>query len=118
MEERLMSRFEKSICAVLMMLVAAVPAASHAAAPDHWVGTWAASPMGASNEKALLGATDETLREIVHVSLGGSTVRIVFTNEFGTDPLTIGAAQVALLASGSDVQLPTASALTFNGQPN
>src|ERR1700742_1233286 len=99
-----MSRFAKLVCASVMMFVAAIPAASYAAVSDHWVGTWAASPMAAPNDKAVVGATDATLREIVHVSLGGSTVRVVFTNEFGTEPLTIGAASVAPAAKGGEVQ--------------
>ncbi|HEY5330547.1 MAG TPA: SGNH/GDSL hydrolase family protein [Acidobacteriaceae bacterium] len=109
-----MSRFAKLACASVMMFVAAIPAASFAAAPDHWVGTWAASPMAAPNEKGVVGTTDATLREIVHVSLGGSTVRVVFTNEFGTDPLTIGAASMALAPKGSEVQSTTA--LAFHGE--
>jgi len=103
---------------LLMSFMVALPQMSRAAAPDHWVGTWAASPMSVPNDKVDVGAADQTLREIVHVSLGGSRVRVVFTNEFGTEPLTIGAAHMALRASGSEIQLPTANALTFNGQPS
>jgi len=109
-----MSRFAKFVCASVMMFVATIPAASYAATTDHWVGTWATSPMAASNEKTAIGATDATLREIVHVSLGGSTVRVVFTNEFGTEPLTIGAATVSLAPKGSEVQSTTA--LAFHGE--
>jgi lysophospholipase L1-like esterase len=60
-----------------------------------------------------------TLREIVHVSLGGSQVRVVFTNEFGTEPLTIGAAQVAISQGGDTVNTVAASStgLTFGGRP-
>ena len=57
-----------------------------------------------------------TLRQIVHVSLGGSRVRIVLSNEFGLDPLTIGAAHVALSAGGNEIALSSANALTFGGQ--
>ncbi len=75
-----------------------------AASPDHWVGTWATSPVAASNPTAKFGAegtAGTTLREIVHVSLGGGSVRVVLTNEFGLDPLTIGAAQIALSSGAS-----------------
>ncbi len=89
-----------------------------AAPPDHWVGTWATSPVALPNPDAKFGAADTTYREIVHVSLGGSRVRIVLSNEFGLDPLTIGAAHVALRATGSDIDLPSASSLTFNGHPS
>jgi lysophospholipase L1-like esterase len=89
-----------------------------AAPPDHWVGTWAAAPVSANNLDARFGGADTTYREIVHVSLGGSRVRIIFTNEFGTDSLTIGAAQAAL-SIGKDAITPSASvALAFGGKPS
>ena len=63
-----------------------------AAPPDHWVGTWGASPVLTPNTNGRIVSGDTTLREIVHVSLGGPTARVVLSNEFGLDPLTIGAA--------------------------
>ena len=65
---------------------------------------------------SLFGASDLTLRQIVHVSLGGSRVRIVLSNEFGLDPLIIGAAHVALSAGGSEIALGSSNALTFSGK--
>ena len=97
----------------------ALPA--HAAAQqDHWVGTWATAPFAAPNKDGGLGSQDVTLRQIVHTSLGGSRVRIVLSNEFGTDPLTIGAAHVALSAGpkSSEITLGSANALTFSGKPS
>jgi lysophospholipase L1-like esterase len=92
---------------------------SAATPPDHWVGTWAASPMAANNPGAKFGApgTDgTTLREIVHISLGGSSVRVTLTNEFGLDPLTIGAAQIALSAGAGAITPAGTTSLTFGGQ--
>lgn len=88
--------------------------ASAASQPDHWVGTWAASPVASRNSSDKFGSTDTTFREIVHVSLGGSSVRIIVTNEFGLDPLTIGAATIAP-SKGSDA-IETATPLTFSGR--
>jgi lysophospholipase L1-like esterase len=62
------------------------------------------------------GTSDTTLREIVHVSIGGPMVRVVFTNEFGTDPLIIGAAHVAVSQGGSTINLVSAAGLTFGGR--
>jgi lysophospholipase L1-like esterase len=93
--------------------------ASAATPPDHWVGTWAASPLAANNPGAKFGApgTDgTTLREIVHISLGGSSVRVTLTNEFGLDPLTIGAAQIALSAGAGAITPAGTTPLTFGGQ--
>jgi lysophospholipase L1-like esterase len=88
----------------------------HAAPPDHWVGTWAASPLVGVNTDSKIVAPDTTLREIVRVSIGGPLVRVIFSNEFGLDPLTIGAARVALSAGHGDIALPSANILTFGGQ--
>ncbi len=64
----------------------------------------------------LYGAADATLREIVHVSLGGPQLRVIFTNEFGTEPLAIGAAHVAVSQGGSTINLVSAASLTFGGR--
>jgi lysophospholipase L1-like esterase len=64
----------------------------------------------------IYGEADTTLREIVHISIGGPMVRVVFTNEFGTDPLTIGAAHVAVSQGGSTINLVSAAGLTFGGR--
>jgi lysophospholipase L1-like esterase len=88
-----------------------------AQAQDHWVGTWAASPYAEKNSSGKLNADDTTgvtLREIVHISIGGPAVRVVLTNEFGVEPLTIDAASIALRGDGSAITSPTP--LTFGGR--
>src|SRR5262249_41013559 len=58
---------------------------------------------------------DQTLRQIAHVSIGGSRVRIVLANSLGTLPLRIGAAQVALRDKGASIVDGSSRALTFGG---
>jgi len=87
----------------------------HAAAPEHWVGSWATADLDRPNKDMTFGAADTTLRQIVHLSLGGSMVRVELSNKFGTEPLTVGAAHLALGTKG-EIQLPTANALTFGGR--
>lgn len=113
-----MNAFKRSsLLAVLLPMLVCGPAfAKKSPPPDHWVGTWAASPVAASNTSGKYGATDTTYRVIVHVSLGGPLLRVVLTNEFGTDPLTIGAVHVALRGIAASVQLMSANALTFGGK--
>ncbi len=60
----------------------------------HWVGTWATSPQSTN----AITFSNQTLRMIVHVSIGGPRVRVRFSNAYGTQPLIIGAAHVALRA--------------------
>src|SRR5205823_3752139 len=59
----------------------------------------------------------QTLRQIAHVSIGGSRVRVALSNAYGTAPLTIGAAHVALRDNGASIQQPSDRALTFSGRP-
>jgi hypothetical protein len=58
---------------------------------------------------------DQTLRQIAHVSIGGSRVRVVLANSLGTLPLRIGAAQVALRDKGASIVDGSNRALTFGG---
>jgi lysophospholipase L1-like esterase len=103
----------------LLLATFALPAfaAKPKPAPDHWVGTWSTSDVDRPTPQgAPLLANDVTLRQTVHISLGGPLVRIELSNEFGTEPLIIGAVHIAL-GKGTDIELPTANALTFSGQP-
>ncbi|WP_158790476.1 SGNH/GDSL hydrolase family protein [Granulicella sp. L60] len=103
----------------LLCLFALTTSLATAATPDHWVGTWAASPMAPNNTAtkfAALGTDGTTLREIVHISIGGPSIRVIFTNEFGLEPLTITAAQVALSAGAGAIVPSSATPLTFGGR--
>src|SRR4051794_5266233 len=88
-------------------------------AQEHWVGSWATAPTkDAPTPQA--GPRPEfarcTLRQIVHVSVGGRKLRVKVSNAFGTPPLKIGSAHVALSAGGSKIKPGTHKPLTFNGQ--
>jgi lysophospholipase L1-like esterase len=92
---------------------------------DHqqWVGTWASAPLLDAHAKSAdqlvaTGTTGATLREVVHVSIGGEMVRVRFSNLYGTDPLVIGAAQIAQTVKGAAVVPSSGKPLTFHGQPS
>jgi lysophospholipase L1-like esterase len=84
----------------------------------HWVGTWASSPQlgDASNAPPAPGFADSTLRQIIHVSIGGKQLRVRFSNEFGASELTIPSAHVALSAGGSAIRPESDRALLFHGK--
>jgi len=100
---------------VCLLAVSLATRPAFTAAPDHWVGTWATADVDRANTKGDFGATDMTLRQIVHLSIGGSMVRVELSNRFGTESLTIGAAQVALAAGKGEIQATGANKLTFGG---
>lgn len=87
----------------------------------HWVGTWATSSNRFGFKRVPVRPPPQfraqtTLRQIVHVSLGGSEVRVELSNFGGDDPLVIGATHIALRSSGAGIVPETDRALTFNGE--
>jgi len=112
-----MKTFLRLALAAALVPALTAPLALAEPAPDHWVGTWATASYDRPNPKADFGATDTTLRQIVHVSLGGSTIRLELSNQFGTEPLSIGAVRVAIAGAKGDITAPSANAVTFGGRP-
>ena len=65
-----------------------------------WVATWAASPQRAG---APVIFNRQTVRQILHVSLGGHRLRVRLSNAYGDQPLVIGSARVALPGGGAAI---------------
>ncbi len=103
------------LTATFAAVVATPLSAKQPPPPDHWVGTWATAPLGEPNRNHLF-AQDTTLREIVRISLAGPLARVILSNEFGTEPLRIGAAHLAGSSGGTAIDLSSAHALTFGGR--
>src|ERR1022692_3533485 len=99
-------RFEASMKLIRTIFPIAIFAAA-LPAQTHWVGTWATAPapqLDAAQMRAQkLEFNNQTLREIVHTSIGGDTVRVRLSNAFGAQPVEIGGAHVALRSSGSAI---------------
>lgn len=87
-----------------------------------WLASWTAGPQAVwgadflfpSNVPAVLHG--HTVRQVARLSVGGPRVRIVLSNAYGKVPLRIGAATVALAASGSAIKPGSLRTLTFAGQ--
>ena len=61
---------------------------------------------------------NQTVRQIVRVSIGGNRIRVVFSNEYGSKPLMIDAAQIALAGAGAAITADSDRALSFGGDPS
>lgn len=59
---------------------------------------------------------NQTVRMIVHTSIGGHRVRVQLSNAFGTGTLQIGAAHIALHDKDSAIVAGSDHALTFSGR--
>jgi lysophospholipase L1-like esterase len=108
--------------AALAIGLGSPPAASQGGDVGDWIATWAASPQPWWDADFFApidvprSLRNQTVRQIARVSLGGSRVRIELSNEYGSDPLVIGAAHVALAGDGSAIVAGSDRPLTFGGR--
>lgn len=118
----------RRVIAAVVALLAAVSLSAQERRGEHWVGTWATAVVqrpqggfparqGGPPPQPPLVISNQTLREIVHTSIGGSRVRVVFSNAFGTTPVDIGAAHVALRDKESSIAPASDRPLMFSGRP-
>ena len=86
----------------------------------HWVASWGTANMVPDDGNLLPAESyrDASLRELVHVSLGGDRIRVRLSNVWGTQPLTIEAATVALSTGTGQAGIvaSTLRKLTFSGR--
>lgn len=89
-----------------------------------WLGVWGASPLApnlVASPRTPISAhyADQTIRQVVRISAGGSAVRLRFSNEFGAAPLQIGSVHVALSAGPGGAIIPGSDhVVTFGGSPS
>jgi lysophospholipase L1-like esterase len=112
----------KRLQSVLIAFSVVLLCVSPASAQKQWVGSWAASqqlvePHNSLSNDDLQGAT---LRQIVHLSLGGTQIRVRLSNRFGAAPLRFTSVHVARAVAAGSAQIEVASdkALSFSGKPD
>lgn len=90
-------------------------------AQSRWVASWATSPQlvdeGALKANEL---REGTLRQIVHLSIGGMQVRVHLSNRYGAEPLHFTAVHVAtaMAAGSAKIVTKTDKELQFSGKPD
>ena len=82
-----------------------------------WVGAWSTAPqlVEPRNMPPEPGLTNNTLRQVVCVSLGGDSLRVRFSNEFSTSAVKMRAVHLALSVGESKIDTGTDQAIKFNG---
>ena len=109
--DMLHQRWAGQATGLLLSTVLAAPVA-WAADPGAWVGSWGASPVFPVGQEL----NGQTVRQYVRLSVGGTQVRVRFTNETGTEPLVIGAAHLARPgASPGSIDSASDHPMTFGG---
>jgi lysophospholipase L1-like esterase len=97
-------------------LLLLIPAFS-AAQQKNWVATWETGLMAARPDahEPLLNIEDQTVRERVRISVGGTQLCIRLSNEFGSTPLRVGSVTVAISKDVATVKQGSIRSVTFGG---
>ena len=108
--------------AMLLAMASHATAQRGSARGDAWVSSWGASQQIPESQNALPAddMRDATIRQIVHLSLGGSALRVHLSNAFGTTALHFTSVHIAHPTSSAAAAIDPASdrALTFGGNPD
>src|ERR1039457_366735 len=98
-------------------MLAILPSSS-AKESSAWVGSWACSPqlVEPQNRPPEPGLGGNTLRQVVHLTLGGREIRLRCSNEVGGPPLTLDSVHIALPDGPGAVRPETDRAVTFGGK--
>lgn len=88
--------------------------------PAAWDTGWTAAPQlpstGFEPNWAQDGFDNQTVRQVVRVTDGGSSARITLSNLFGTAPLRVDHVTIARTAGGAAVDPKSLRELTFDGK--
>ena len=107
--------------AAILSLSASVTAKRPPKSPD-WISTWGASQQIPEPSNAIPrdDLRDATVRQIFHLSVGGSGVRVHLSNAFGTEALHFTSVHIARPLSPASAAIDPASdrALLFDGKPD
>ncbi|MCR4809819.1 MAG: SGNH/GDSL hydrolase family protein [Prevotella sp.] len=87
---------------------------------EDWVGTWATAPefTGAGDMPQQTVLTDNSIRQIVHASIGGNVLRLQLSNEFSREAVEIRSIYIADAKDSTAIDTRTVRYLTFNGKRN
>lgn len=103
--------------ATIAAMPTAVATVTASQQPGPWVGTWEAAQVQAARiGPSRTGFTDQTVRDVVHLSVGGVEIRIRISDVFGRGPLRINDVRVALSAGGARTVPGTERRVTFDGK--
>jgi len=122
MRSRLDRKFfqaQTSLPFLVLSLIIFLAAFNSTQAAD-WVGTWGCSPQltEQKNMPPPPGLESNTLRQVVQVSIGGSKLRVQFSNAYGAAPLTMLSTHIALSGGGGAIAANSDKALMFQGNPS
>ncbi|HTD55448.1 MAG TPA: SGNH/GDSL hydrolase family protein [Silvibacterium sp.] len=115
-----MRRTNSLACALLVALILSLTAVAHdKSSSAHWVSAWSTAvhtPLPFPGLPPPPVFENQTVRMIVRPTIAGQRLRIRFSNAYGTSPLEIGSARVALVDHGGVISAASDLPVTFGGE--
>lgn len=136
-----MNKITLTVALLLISQVSADAQKQNSSTSDHWVATWATAqdlaptvrdPIdippgvarpnfggtrgGAPSSDIPATLSNQTVRMVVHASIGGRKVRVEISNAIGKAPILIGNAHIAVRTQASEISVPSDRTLTFGGR--
>jgi lysophospholipase L1-like esterase len=118
----LLSAIPRALCTLTLVILYAVPLHGLSAGVDasvmRWVGTWSTSPqlVETGNNPPAPGLANNTLRQVLRISIGGDSLRVRFSNEFSTTAVTFQTVHIALSRGAGAIDTLSDRTLTFGGK--
>ena len=107
--------FRHALCGSVLVTLLAAPLQA-----AEWISSWTASPLPSAAAPgpgpAPLALSNQTVRQVLHLSAGGQQLRVRLTNEYGAKPLKVGAATVSRLKADGSVDYSSTRTLRFGGE--
>ncbi|MCW3786713.1 GDSL-type esterase/lipase family protein [Plebeiibacterium sediminum] len=106
-----------SVNTLTLLIFILISAPNTIAQSDIWVGTWSCAPYaaGSGNTPPSPYIKNNTLRQVVRVSIGGEKIRMKFSNKTCSTPVTMKSVKIAVSTGGSSIDASTIKELKFDG---
>ena len=114
---RILKKSSIAVFILFMLAICCTSCMTLTPANKCWITTWVSGQQLTEprNNPPAPGLSNNTLRQVVYVTLGGSKLRVQFSNAYGSSPVTINAAHIAVSKGASAIDLATDKVLTFEG---
>jgi lysophospholipase L1-like esterase len=106
----------KNLGTLACVLLLLSTSASHA--QTRWVGSWSTAQQLPEPQNSLASEElgEATLRQVVHLSIGGTELRVHLSNRFGASPLHLASVHIARPTRAGAIDASTDKPLTFAGR--
>ena len=103
----------------VLLVLCGYSVAQNQASSGHWASAWSTAvhaPLSFPGLPPTPVIENQSIRMIVRPTIGGERVRVRFSNAFGTTPLMIGSAHIAIAVNGRNILPDSDRTLTFGGK--